>query len=52
MTLKTGFIVAAAIAAADEAIKYSIREPLVKNKGFALNKFDDHQTGRTLNQVR
>ena len=43
MTLKTGFIVAAAIAAADEAIKYSIREPLVKNKGFALNKFDDHQ---------
>ena len=34
---------AAAVAAADGIIKHNIAKPLVKNRGFALNRLEDHQ---------
>lgn len=34
---------AAAVAAADGVIKHNVKEPPVKNRGFAMNRFEDHQ---------
>ncbi len=36
-------ILSAAVGAADEMIKRNIKNVPVKNKGFAMNRFDDHQ---------
>ena len=42
---------AGAVAAADCIIKSEIKNPPVKNRGFALNRFEDHQKFVTVSSV-